>query len=275
MKLKSKGLAVIVSSVLLAGGLVGCTQNDSDSDQKADEPKKETTQEAAGEDDVVSINNPKGKPEYCGLQEQEGPQGLEFGPFTGNIMFFQPGAMFENPESDMKMNSYEDSQMHLELDLKANEFGSNFGYSVDETPANLHIMYEISDSDGKVIMKDMMMPMNAIDGSHYGTNLKNDTIKNPGKYKIKITIYPPKNYDLHKDYITGVPHPEWFKPLTVEADWEISQEQLDIVKANKVKDYMAVPDKCKDFPKKMFENDKTKKQEEAMKSAETVEPVKH
>ncbi|MDO5747168.1 MAG: iron transporter [Actinomycetaceae bacterium] len=277
MTLKRKGIALLAAGILAATSLAGCTSNEGGDNAKTDDTKKaeEPAGDAGAEEELpegaVKVNNPEGKPDACGLQEQEGPQDYQFGPFVGNIMFFQPGQMSDNPNSDMKMADYKDSQMHLELDLKANAYATNYGYSVDETPANLHIMYLLTKEDGSEVDSGMMMPMNAIDGSHYGTNLKKDTITEPGKYKMKITIFPPKNYDLHSDYITGVPVSEWFKPLTVEKDWEISQENLDKVKANTVEDFMNPPAECKDFPKTKFEDPEAEK---ALKDAEAAEPLK-
>lgn len=250
MKLSPKPLLTLASAALLASaGLNAYAQADDE--------------QASG---AVKANI---RPNECGLQEQAGPA-ASFGPFDGSIHFFQPGEMAPNPNTSMEMLSYADSQMHLELDLKANEYGTNWGYAVDETPAGLPIMYQLSNAAGKVVASGMMTAMNAIDGSHYGTNLPKGSITEPGKYMMKITVYPPKDYDLHKDYITGVPADGWFAPLSAEMPWEITQENLDIVKQNTVADPMAVPERCKAYPVKKFEDPAA---EQAMKAALTLKPL--
>ena len=276
MKLAPKPLAALAAIAMVATvGLSGCTKNEENAPEKQEtkssapaDGKKAEEKPAAAEEEkgAVKVN---ARPDECGLQEQQGPE-ASFGPFDGSIHFFQPGEMAPNPNAMMKMRKYADSQMHLELDLKANEFGTNWGYAMDETPANLPIMYQLSDASGKAVAKGMMTPMNAIDGSHYGTNLPKDTIKEPGKYMMKITIYPPKNYDMHKDYITGVPADGWFKPLTADMPWEITQKNLDIVKENTVADPMAVPEKCKEYPVKLFKDETAEK---ALKAAEDAKPL--
>lgn len=277
MKNSQKYLSLAAALALVGGGLAGCAQNKADDTPKKDKPPASDKMEKDGKKDAepkaeeeekgaVAANK---RPDECGLQEQAGPAG-DFGPFTGEIHYFQPGEMMANPANTMQMRKYADSQMHLELDFKANEYATNWGYSVDETPANLPIVYKLTDKDGKELSHGAMTAMNAIDGSHYGTNLPKDTIKEPGAYKMTITVYPPKNYDFHNDYITGVPAREVWKPLTVTMDWNITKENLEAVKANTVADPMAVPDKCKQYPVKMFEDAAAKK---AMEAAESAQPL--
>lgn len=263
--INKKILAAVTAGLFCAGSLGACTSNEAAS-EKADDTKAEAAAEGAAEG-APEVN---ARPDECGLQEQEGPT-TSFGIFDAAVMYFQPGQMAENPNSTMKMLDYKDSQMHIELDLKANAYATNWGYSVDETPANLTIKYLLTDKDGQTKSEGMMMPMNAIDGSHYGTNLAKDTITEPGDYKLKITIFPPSNYDIHSDYITGVPADAWFKPLTQEMDWKIEQENLDAVKENTVDNPMEPGDNCKKYPKKMYENKDAAK---TLEEAEKNEPLK-
>ncbi|MBV7295873.1 iron transporter [Corynebacterium sp. TAE3-ERU12] len=270
-------LAAVAVGVL---GLAGCADNDgsvSDAADAAADSASSATEAAKGDDegnkeesgeasDAVEVN---ARPDECGLQEQEGPT-ASFGLFDAAVMFFQPGQMAPNPNSTMEMLDYDESQMHIELDLKANAYATNWGYSVDETPANLKIAYKIETKDGDEVDTGMMMPMNAIDGSHYGTNLAKDTIKKPGDYKLTVTIFPPSDYDIHSDYITGVPATEWFGPLTRTMDWKITQENLDAIEKATVKDPMTPPEECKDYQKKMFE-DKTA--EKNLQEAEDETPL--
>lgn len=280
MKTSVKLVSAASAVMLLGAGLAGCAENNKADDSTAadkttaSETSKaaestETTTEAAAEEEEVGAVKANHRPEECGLQEQAGPEGA-FGPFEGAIHYFQPGEMMANPNNKMKMRKYADSQMHLELDFKANEYATNWGYSVDETPANLPIVYKLTDKDDHVLSTGMFTEMNAIDGSHYGTNLPKDTIKEPGDYKMTITVYPPHDYDFHNDYITGVPAREVWKPLTVTMPWEISKENLDAVAENTVSDPMSVPDKCKDYPVNMY---KDATAEKAMKDAEAAEPL--
>ncbi|MDO5730146.1 iron transporter [Corynebacterium sphenisci] len=279
----SRILTAATAGLFLVAGITACSTNDAadavgDATDAAGSKAAEATDAGSGDDagdaggdgaaeDAVAVN---ARPDECGLQEQEGPT-ASFGLFDAAVMYFQPGQMAENPNSEMKMLDYADSQMHIELDLKANAYATNWGYSVDETPANLTILYRLADAEGKEIDKGMMMPMNAIDGSHYGTNLAKDTVTEPGDYKLKITILPPKNYDIHSDYITGVPADEWFGPLSAEMDWTIEQENLDAIAANTVENPMEPSDECAEYPKTMFEDDTAR---ENMEAAEAVEPLR-
>lgn len=283
MKLKRSCYSAIACALAVTLPLAACTKNEA-SDAKdsamtaANEAKDKATDAAAdatqaandaASGDEVGAVKANARPDECGLQEQAGPEAT-FGPFDGAVHFFQPGQMFKNPDATEHMLDYKDSQMHLEFDLKANEFATNWGYSVDETPADLQLVYKLEDSSGKVLATDHMMEMNAIDGSHYGTNLPKDTITKPGDYTLTITIYPPKNYHLHQDYVTGVPARGWFKPLTVAMPWKITQENLDVVKENTVENFMDPSDKCKDYPVKMYEDEASQK---AMEEAEAATPV--
>ncbi|MFW0121932.1 iron transporter [Rothia sp. CCM 9419] len=276
MELGKKTLVTLASLAIATTALAGCTKNEES--KTADEAKatasvsaeaKASDEAAAPEEEAEGAVAANKRPDECGLQEQAGPE-ADFGPFIGAIHFFQPGQMFDNPKSTMKMLDYKDSQMHLEFDLKATEFATNWGYSVDETPADLHLMYKLDNSEGKTVASGMMMEMNAIDGSHYGTNLPKDSITEPGDYTLTVTIYPPNNYDLHQDYITGVPARGWFKPLTAVMPWKITQENLDIVKENTVENFMEPSEACKDYPVKMFEDPAAQK---AMEKAESETAV--
>jgi uncharacterized protein involved in high-affinity Fe2+ transport len=262
--MKTVKLSAIAAAMIATVVLGGCATNDQKpSDAKSDSAAEESPGGA------VEANK---RPNECGLQEQAGPE-FSFGPYDAAIAYFQPGQMGEPVEgSSMKMLDYGESQMHLELDLKANEYGTNWGYSADETPAGLDVSYEITDDKNAHVDSGMMMEMNAIDGSHYGTNLAKDTIKGPGKYKVTITIRPPKNYDLHSDYITGVPISEWYKPLTASSEWELTKKNLDIVAKNTLDPEAAMKPsaKCEKYPKKVFKDEASEK---AMKAAEEAKPL--
>ncbi|MBV7363385.1 iron transporter [Actinomycetaceae bacterium TAE3-ERU4] len=267
--------ALVMVGGLSTAALAGCAQNkgadqgsekpaaSAEMSKSAEAPKSAEEPQAEG---AVAVN---ARPNECGLQEQSGPEAT-VGPFDMGLHFFQPTVMVGAEGSTMKMTPYEESQMHLELDTKANAYGTNWGYSVDETPASLPIVYRLTDNNNKVLSEGMMMEMAAIDGSHYGLNLPKGTITAPGDYNLTVTVYPPLNYDIHQDYITGVPAKGWFKPLTVTMPWKITQENLDIIKKNTPADPMQVPEACKQYPVKMYED---KASEEAMKKAEQTAPL--
>ncbi|WKD59615.1 iron transporter [Corynebacterium caspium] len=255
MKLTQKALIGLSAVALTAGTLTACTQNEPEKTASGatTSASQSAMAEAPAEEAPVGAPAANARPDECGLQEQAGPEAT-FGPFDGGVHFFQPGQMYTNPDSTMKMLDYAESQMHLEFDLKANAFATNWGYSVDETPAALTLLYQLANSEGKIISEGHMMEMNAIDGSHYGTNLAKDTITEPGDYTLTVTIYPPTNYDLHQDYITGPPARGWFKPLTVAMPWKITQENLDIVAANTVENPMEPSAECAAYPVKFYED---------------------
>ena len=284
-KMNHKFVAFTAAGLMSLSALTACSTNDAedaaskatsaaadatDDAKDATKDAKDAAKDAADDVDKDTAAGVNARPEECALAEQAGPT-ADFGPFTGEIHYFQPGQMGESAYPDqMKMLDYADSQMHFELDTKATAFGTNWGYSVDETPANLQMSYKLADKEGNTLAEGMFMEMNAIDGSHYGTNIPKDTIKEPGDYTLTVTIYPPRDYALHADYITGVPAKEWFKPLTAKMDWTLTQENLDIVKKNTVDNPMEPSDKCKDYPVKMYEDADAKK---AMTEAEDIEPL--
>lgn len=264
---------ILAAGVVLAGSLAltGCATNDAAKATKSDAPASASAEQTPAtnggeEEGALKVN---ARPDECSNQELQGPE-ESLGPFDISVKFFQPGEMIPSPNSTMWMEKYADSQMHLEVDTKANAFGTNWGYSVDETPANIQMMYVLMDSTKKVLSQGMMMEMNASDGAHYGTNLKTNTIKSAGDYTLKITVYPPVDYNLHSDYLTGVPATDWFKPLTAEMNWKITQDQLDTVNKAKVSDPNAVPENCQKYPVKMYED---KAAQKAMEKAESLTPI--
>lgn len=259
----------LITTPLAAGILAGCATNDSNqaagTSASATAATATGTADAGNAADSASLNS---RPTECGLQEIQGPEGT-LGPIDLSIKFFQPGEMMPSP-GGKTMLPYADSQMHLEVDTKANAFGSNWGYSVDETPAALTMAYRLTDQANATVAQGAFMEMNAIDGSHYGTNLAKNTITKPGDYTLKVTVFPPADYNLHTDYITGVPEKAWFKPLTIDLPWSITQEQLDRVAELTREQPNTVPDNCTAYPVKTFEDDAAQK---AMDAAEAMAPL--
>ncbi len=124
------------------------------------------------------------------------------------------------PEGMMKKAA--ESDIHLEADIHALASNPN-GFAEGVWIPHLLVKYELTKLAGGEVIKGDMMPMVASDGPHYGDNIK---LKGPGKYKLKLTIYPPNakenqmgaHFGRHTDRATGVR--PWFKP--VETEWEFS-----------------------------------------------------
>ncbi|KAB1659889.1 hypothetical protein F8O07_09875 [Pseudoclavibacter sp. CFCC 13796] len=217
------GICLVASASTLA--LTGCSSSDNGSTQSS----TATSSDSSAEDARLA-------PSVCGTPEDDGqnheiPVGdADEGPFHMEANYFQPGDMaFDGG----MMPAYADSIAHIELDVKVNEEGTKYGWSVDETPADLNIDYTVTDKSGKEIVKGMFMEMNAADGSHYGTNIPKSaeaaglvgSLENPGEYTVTFHIAPPKNYGLHQDKRTGVEATEWFAPFDVSMDWLYTAEQ--------------------------------------------------
>ena len=124
------------------------------------------------------------------------------------------GAVYLQPiemEPDGMMTPAKDSDVHLEIDIKAAKGNTN-GFAQGDWIPYLNVNYVLTKIDGGQTKKGMLMPMVANDGPHYGDNTK---MFGPGKYKISIAIAPPgKDFGRHVDKETGVG--PWFKPFTAE-----------------------------------------------------------
>ncbi len=133
-------------------------------------------------------------------------------------VYLQPVEM----EPDGHMRKAAESDIHLEADIHA--LGSNpNGFPEGAWIPHLFVKYELTKVGSGETIKGDMMPMVASDGPHYGDNVK---LKGPGRYKLKIVVYPPNArenphghmFGRHTDRATGVR--PWFKP--VEAEWEFT-----------------------------------------------------
>jgi uncharacterized protein involved in high-affinity Fe2+ transport len=125
-------------------------------------------------------------------------------------------------EPDGHMRKAAESDIHLEADIHALAKHPN-GFKEGEWIPHLLIRYELTRLPGGEVIKGDMMPMVASDGPHYGDNVK---LKGPGKYKLKLTVYPPNakenpagnHFGRHTDRATGVR--PWFAP--VSGEWEFT-----------------------------------------------------
>ncbi len=138
----------------------------------------------------------------------EGEQDVGF--MTMSMVYFQPVDMAPADLAAAK----EDSDLHIEVDLTANE--NPYSFNVGEWVPYLSIDYTINDKDGNEVLTGSMMPMAASDGPHYGNNIALPE----GEYSITLSIKSPaeQGYLLHVDSETGVEADEfWTEPLT--ATW--------------------------------------------------------
>lgn len=114
------------------------------------------------------------------------------------------------------------SDIHLEADIRALANNPN-GFKEGDWAPYLLVRYELTKQAGGETLRGELMPMVANDGPHYGDNVK---LLGPGKYKLKLWVYPPgakenaggAHFGRHTDRLTGVR--PWFKPFTV--DYEFS-----------------------------------------------------
>ena len=155
------------------------------------------------------------------------------GPFQVAAVYFQGVDMI--PEG--RQPSAAESDMHLEADIHlTKEAGKKYGFGSgkDIWPAYLTVNYKVLSTDGKEVTSGTMMPMNADDGAHYGTNIKKNVLK-VGKYKLVIEIQPSSDYLLHTDEETGVPAikdggkaaaSKYYEKQTVEFEWNYTGQQL-------------------------------------------------
>lgn len=129
-------------------------------------------------------------------------------------VYLQPVTM----EPDGMMRKAEESDIHLEADIKALANNPN-GFEEGAWIPYLVVKYEVSKVGSTQKVSGDLMPMVANDGPHYGDNVK---IFGPGKYHVKISVLPPSanthaHFGRHTDRLTGVR--PWFKPFDVEYDF--------------------------------------------------------
>lgn len=231
-------------------GLAGCANAKETPSAASTSESSESTMEASATQSAEmsatgSAEDPRLAASVCGTSKDDGsnheiPIGdADQGPFHMEANYFQPGYMMMD---GMMMPAYKDSIAHIELDVKANQEGTNYGWSVDETPADLNISYTITDEAGKTVAEGKFMEMNAGDGSHYGTNIPQSaeaaglvgSLDKPGKFNVIFHVAPPTHYGLHIDKRTGVKAREWFKEFDVKMPFLYTAEQKKCIEDNPV-----------------------------------------
>lgn len=107
------------------------------------------------------------------------------------------------------------SDIHLEADIHAAEGNPN-GFGIGEFVPNLSVSYRAENLDTGRVHTGSFMPMVAVDGPHYGSNVK---LSGAGNYKLTYYIEPPsrQGFGRHTDAATGVGR--WFEPFEVEFDF--------------------------------------------------------
>ena len=235
-----KSKMVVTLALLASVGLVGCQKNDTakiNELQKSIEEKdkkiaelNDKLKEAGGDYEKAEDAE---KPGESGFEEIKIGEEKIVGPFQVATVYFQGVDMI--PEG--RQPSAAESDMHLEADIHlTKEAGKKYGFGSgkDIWPAYLTVNYKVLSTDGKEVTSGSMMPMNADDGAHYGTNIKKNVLK-VGKYKLVIEIQPSADYLLHTDEETGVPAikdggkaaaSKYYEKQTVEFEWNYTGQQL-------------------------------------------------
>lgn len=107
------------------------------------------------------------------------------------------------------------ADIHLEADIHAVKGNPN-GFAVSEWIPALQVAYHLKKTGSTWEKTDILIPMVASDGPHYGNNVKLD---GPGKYHVTYHINPPpyQGFVRHVDKETGVG--KWFAPFEVSWDF--------------------------------------------------------
>ena len=108
------------------------------------------------------------------------------------------------------------ADIHLEADIHAAKGNPN-GFGAGEWIPNLTVSYRLENTDTGKVLTGNLMPMVAVDGPHYGANIK---MPGTGNYKLTYHIDPPsrQGFGRHTDKASGVG--KWFQPFDVDFDFK-------------------------------------------------------
>ncbi|WP_319413778.1 iron transporter [uncultured Cohaesibacter sp.] len=108
------------------------------------------------------------------------------------------------------------ADIHLEADIHAAK-GNENGFGAGEWVPYLTVSYRLENADTGKVLTGNLMPMVAIDGPHYGSNIK---MAGAGNYKLTFHIDAPsrQGFGRHTDEDSGVG--KWFQPF--DADYEFN-----------------------------------------------------
>ena len=107
------------------------------------------------------------------------------------------------------------ADIHLEADIHAAKGNPN-GFGAGEWVPYLTVTYRLENTDTGRVIAGNLMPMVAVDGPHYGANLR---MPGAGNYKLTYNIDPPsrQGFGRHTDAASGVGR--WFQPFEVDFDF--------------------------------------------------------
>lgn len=204
-----KKMTLIFAAVSFALALTSCKEK-STATQSVDSK----TEEALSEDSEEISTDEGGFLEYS-IGEEE-----QLGFLSVSASYFHAVDM---QSGEKNIQSASDFTMFLKADIIALE--NDLGYIVDQFVPSLTVGYEILEqSSASVLSKGRLLPMNAADGPHYGSNIN---LSKSGTYTLRFIIHSPaeNNYFIHtdKDTMPGAVLQKYWpedKPLKVEfTDW--------------------------------------------------------
>ena len=108
------------------------------------------------------------------------------------------------------------SDIHLEADIHAVKGNPN-GFGAGEWLPYMEVEYKLENKDTGKVQSGTFMPMVAVDGPHYGDNIK---MPGAGNYKLTFTIKNPSAHGMHRhtDKDSGVG--KWFQTFDVSYDFK-------------------------------------------------------
>ncbi len=108
------------------------------------------------------------------------------------------------------------ADIHLEADIHAMKGNPN-GFGAGEWVPYLTVSYRLENVDTGKVISGNLMPMVAVDGPHYGSNIK---MMGAGNYKLSYHIDPPsrQGFGRHTDKASGVG--AWFEPFDADFDFQ-------------------------------------------------------
>ncbi|PID35127.1 MAG: iron transporter [Rhodobacterales bacterium] len=108
------------------------------------------------------------------------------------------------------------ADIHLEADIHAMKGNPN-GFGAGEWVPYLTVSYRLENVDTGKVISGNLMPMVAVDGPHYGSNIK---MMGAGNYKLSYHIDPPsrQGFGRHTDKASGVG--AWFEPFDAEFEFQ-------------------------------------------------------
>ncbi|KAA5606025.1 iron transporter [Roseospira marina] len=108
------------------------------------------------------------------------------------------------------------ADIHLEADIHAAQGNPN-GFGAGEWVPYLTVSYRLENLDTGKTQSGNLMPMVAVDGPHYGANIK---MPGAGNYALSYHIESParQGFGRHTDEASGVG--QWFQAFDVDYDFQ-------------------------------------------------------